>query len=150
MNRPARRTLLLGGFAIALVVGAITGCSTIAYYSQAVSGHLGVMARARPVDTQLEDSTLPANLRGRLRAAVEIRDFASRSLALPDNGSYRSYADLGRPYALWSAFAAEPFSIKLKASCFPVAGCVSYRGFYSEQNANDYVADLRKAVSMCS
>ena len=145
MNRPVRRTLLLCGIAIALVVGAITGCSTIAYYSQAVSGHLGVMARARPVDTQLEDSSLSASLRGRLRAAVEIRDFASRALGLPDNGSYRSYADLGRPYALWSAFAAEPFSIKLKASCFPVAGCVSYRGFYSEQSANDYVADLRKA-----
>ena len=74
-------------------------------------------------------------LRSRLDYASAARDFAIAELGLPDNGSYRSYADLGRPYATWNLFAAPEFSVKPRRWCFPVAGCVVYRGYFKERSA---------------
>ena len=75
--------------------------------------------------------------------AREIRDYAVKELKLPDNASYRSYADIGRPYAVWNVVAAPEFSLEPLQSCFPVAGCVSYRGFFAQEDAERYAAGLR-------
>jgi predicted aminopeptidase len=128
-------------FCLGLSVLALSGCETLAYYGQAVGGHLALMARARPLDEITAD---PA-LQQRLKSAASIRDFASRELKLPDNGSYRSYADLGRPYAVWNVVAAPEFSLKPVQSCFPFAGCVAYRGFYDQAAAQRHATGLRGA-----
>ena len=126
-------------FCLALSAFALAGCETLSYYGQAAGGQLALMGRARPVEEVEAD---PA-LRERLRLALEIRDFASRVLGLPDNGAFRSYADLGRPYALWNVVAAPEFSLAPVQSCFPVAGCVSYRGYYDREAAQRFAARLR-------
>lgn len=123
----------------------LPGCAAVEYYAQAIEGHLEVMGRAVAIDERLRDPSLPGPLRAKLKRAVEIRDFASRELALPDNGSYRRYADIGRPYVVWNVFAAPEFSVKPVESCFPIAGCVSYRGFYREADAQAHAATLREA-----
>lgn len=122
----------------------LPGCATIDYYGQAISGHLDLVWRAVPIDEQLRDPATAAPLKARLERALAIRDFASRELLLPDNGSYRRYADLGRPYVVWNVFAAPAFSVKPVESCFPFAGCVSYRGFYSEAAARRNAAELQQ------
>ena len=119
------------------------GCESIAYYSQAIRGQLGLMSAARPVDAWLADPATPQELRGRLQSAQRIRDFASQRLALPQNGSYSSYADLGRPYVVWNVYAAPRFAVEAKQECFPFTGCVSYRGFFSEEEARKQAARLR-------
>ncbi len=135
MKRPACALL-----ATALL---LQGCSTAGYYLQAVEGHLDIMERAHPIRETVDQADTPAALRQRLERVLHIRDFASRELGLPDNGSYRSYADLGRPYALWNVFAAPEFSVEPKKQCLLFVGCVSYRGFYSEQEARRYAEQLR-------
>jgi predicted aminopeptidase len=115
----------------------------LAYYWQAVAGHLGVMRAARPVPDWLADPSTPPALAQRLALSQRIRDFASRSLGLPDNASYRRYADLGRSAAVWNVVAAPADSLTLKTWCFPVAGCVGYRGYYSEAQARALGATLR-------
>jgi predicted aminopeptidase len=122
----------------------VSGCSSVAYYAQAVSGHLEVMWRAAPIEERLREPDTPAPLREKLERVLAIREFASRELALPDNDSYRRYADLGRPYVLWNVFAAPEFSVAPVQSCFPFAGCVSYRGFYSEEAAQRHADELAK------
>lgn len=126
-----------------LSLALLAGCDTLAYYGQAIGGQLDVMAAARPVDAWLSDPSTPQQLRGRLETARRIRDFASRELALPDNGSYRSYAALDRPYVVWNVFAAPRFSVQPKEECFPLAGCVGYRGFFSEARARKSAAELQ-------
>jgi len=121
-----------------------TGCESISYYSQAIRGQLGLMGAARPVEAWLADPATPPDLRARLQAAQRIREFASQRLALPQNGSYSSYAELGRPYAVWNVYAAPRFSVEARQECFPIAGCVSYRGFFSEQDARRHAARLRE------
>jgi predicted aminopeptidase len=118
----------------------LQGCSTIAYYAQAVHGHLEMIGQARPVEVVERDTATPARLRERLALAREIRDFASRSLGLPDNGSYRRYAEIGRPYVVWNVFSTPEFSVEPVEHCFPVAGCVTYRGYYTEANARGEAA----------
>lgn len=127
------------------VVLALSGCETLGYYVQAISGHLDLIGRARPVAELLADPQVPPQLRERLELAQRIRDFASRELKLPDNGSYRSYADLGRPFAVWNVVAAPEFSLEPVRACFPVAGCVSYRGFFERAAAEVYAERLRAA-----
>ena len=134
----ARGLLLL-----AALVPLLYGCDTLRYYSQAVSGQLELMRRAAPIDEQLGRDAVPAALKAKLQAVLRIREFASRELALPDNGSYKRYADLGRQYALWNVFAAPEFSLEPVSSCFLLVGCVSYRGYFREADAQAEGAALR-------
>jgi predicted aminopeptidase len=122
----------------------LAGCETLSYYAQAIGGHMELAGRARPVDALLEDPATGPELRARLALAQRAREFASRELRLPDNASYRSYADLGRPYAVWNVVAAPEFALEPVQSCFPVAGCVSYRGFFAQEDAARHAARLTR------
>lgn len=119
-----------------------SGCVSLEYYAQAVGGHLEVMRLATPIEERLREADTPAPLRAKLERVLAIREFASRELALPDNDSYRRYADIGRPFVVWNVFVAPEFSVKPVESCFIFAGCVSYRGFYSEEAAQRHAASL--------
>ena len=129
-----------------LVIAAalLTGCESISYYGQAIGGHFKLMSQAKPLDTWLTDPSTPPDLKARLETARGIREFASRELHLPDNGSYTTYADLNRRFAVYNVFAAPKFSVDPKPECFPITGCVAYRGFYSEKDANAYAVKLRE------
>jgi predicted aminopeptidase len=131
--------------AAASAVLLVVGCQSLSYYTQAIGGHLRVMANARPVEDWLADPATDAQLRQRLETARRIRAFASKELGLPDNGSYLAYAELNRPAVVWNVFAAPVFSVEPKAECFPFTGCVSYRGFYSEADARRHAEKLRAA-----
>ena len=76
-----------------------------------------------------------AALAARLEQVQAIRRFASRDLGLPDNGSYTRYADLGRPFVTWNVFATPGLSLEPRRWCFPIAGCVDYRGYFDEAAA---------------
>lgn len=141
---PTHRRRLVFSLAAAAL---LTGCETLGYYAQAVGGQLSLLSRARPVEEWLGDSATPASLRARLASASAIRDYASRELGLPDNASYRWYAELERPFAVWNVVAAPEFSTRALQSCFPVAGCVSYRGFFALEDAVRHATRLREAGS---
>lgn len=129
-------------FALSLMI-LLSGCESIAFYTQAINGQLGVMRAARPLENWLDDPQTPPDLRKQLETARRIREFASRELALPENGSYASYADLRRKYVVWNVFAAREFSVEARQECFPFTGCVSYRGFFSEDMARRHADRLR-------
>ena len=93
------------------------------------------MRARRPVAEVLGDPGTPARTSRKLEGAQEALRFAHLELSLPDNGSYRQYAELDRPYVVWNVFAAPEFSLELRTWCFPVAGCVAYRGYFREQRA---------------
>ncbi len=119
------------------------GCADLGYYRQSAAGHLDLMTRAKPVDEWLGDPTTPAKLKQRLALSSQMRDFSVQVLKLPDNASYRRYADLQRPAAVWNVVAAPALSLKLKTWCYPVTGCVSYRGYFDRADADALAAQLR-------
>ena len=133
------------GIAVFLIaaLAAAGGCANLSYYLQSVSGHLDLLGRRQSIDSLLDEPDTPQALKTKLSAVLRMRDFASRELALPENSSYRQYADLQRPFVVWNVFAAAEFSTRLKEWCFPVAGCVVYRGYFSQPEAEAYAVQLK-------
>ena len=144
---PARATTRALRAARALVPAAacawLAGCAT-PYLLQAAGGEWRVLHARVPIEKLLADPHTPAPLHARLEQVRAVREFAVHELGLPDNSSYRSYADIGRPYVVWNVVAAPEFSVKPKRWCFPVAGCVAYRGYFSERRARDFAASLAR------
>ncbi|AOW12077.1 aminopeptidase [Hydrogenophaga crassostreae] len=138
------RTVRMAGLLLAALV--LSACASsshgMGYYWQSVSGHLKLMHAARPIDDWLADAQTPEALRKRLLLAQRIRAFASSELQLPDNDSYRRYADLHRKAAVYNVVAAPPLSLKLNQWCFPVVGCVGYRGYFDEGDARTFASSL--------
>ncbi|MBW8780156.1 MAG: aminopeptidase [Burkholderiales bacterium] len=131
---------------VAAALGALcvtSGCSSIDYLSQSASGHIRLLAAARPVKDAIADPTTPEALRKRLELTQRMREFAVTELHEPDNDSYRSYADLKRSAAVWNVVAAPELSLHLVTWCFPVVGCVGYRGYYDLASANAAAAPLK-------
>jgi predicted aminopeptidase len=124
---------------VALIAASSGGC----YLLQSAQGQLALMSKREPIDRVIGQASTPPALRARLEAVSSIRDFASRELGLPDNGSYRSYADVGRRYVVWNVVAAPEFSVDAKEWCYPIVGCVAYRGYFVEGRARRFAARLR-------
>lgn len=123
----------------------LNGCSSLGYYGQLAQGQWQLLRARQPVEHLLQDPATPAPLRQRLAQAEQAREFASVRLKLPDNGSYRVYADLGRPYVVWNVFATPELSLQPVTHCFPIAGCVAYRGYYQQGAARGAAALMRQA-----
>lgn len=126
------------------LLAALLSCAPLVgcYVLQAARGQWDVMARREPITTVVADPSTPPALKSRLESVVAIREFSVSALALPDNGSYRSYADVERQFVVWNVFAAEEFSVEPRRWCFPVSGCVPYRGYFSERKARDFATRL--------
>jgi len=114
-----------------LCTSSLSGC----YYMQAARGQLELTRKREPITEILQDESTPPKLAARLRLVQEARQFSIEELGLPDNESYRTYADIERDYVVWNVFAAPEFSLQPRTWCFPVAGCVGYRGYFSKDAA---------------
>ena len=121
----------------------LSGCSSLAYYSEILNGHFELLEKQQPVSKVIQDKDLKPELRDALIISQEMRDFATHELLLPSNNSYRSYADIGREYAVWNVIATEEFSVKSKQWCFLFVGCLSYRGYFSKVDAEKYASQLQ-------
>ena len=127
-----------------LVIVLLGGCSSVSYYSQLASGQWQLLRAREPVSKVIADPSRPQLLRDHLAQSQKARTFASEHLHLPDNQSYRLYADIGRPYVVWNVFATSEFSLSPENHCFPVAGCVAYRGYYTQGAARGEAALLKQ------
>jgi predicted aminopeptidase len=133
--RPTRRHVAL---LACLAPAMLSGCYTF----QAARGEMQVLHARRPIEQVIGDAQTPQEVRATLTEVSAARDFAARELGLPDNRSYRTYSDIGRPYVVWNVVAAPEFSVHPRQWCFPVAGCVAYRGYFHEQKAREFAAHL--------
>jgi len=140
---PRLRSLAL----VALLISSaalISSCSELGYYLQAAGGHMQVIAHREPIADLLTQADTPPELKEKLTTIRNIRRFASDDLGLPENGSYQSYVALDRPYVVWNVVATPEFSLTPRTWCFPIAGCVSYRGYFNRQDAEEFAAGLRQ------
>jgi predicted aminopeptidase len=112
----------------------LAGC----YVMQAATGQAVVIYRSEPIAGVVADPATPQRTRERLQLVERAREFAVHELALPDGRSYRKYADMGRPNVVHNVVATPEFSVEPRRWCFPVTGCVSYRGYFDEASARQY------------
>lgn len=135
---------MLPTFRISLVIAtacALSGCGTL-YVAQAARGQMQILNARKPIARVIADPRTDASLRARLEEVRLARDFASRELGLPNNRSYTSYANLKREFVTWTVVATPEFSVEPREWCFPIVGCVSYRGYFRKASAEKYAAKL--------
>lgn len=128
----------------ALVVVAISVLTSGCYLLQAAGGQMALMSKRQPILRVIASPSTQNDVRAQLQRVGSIREFATRELHLPDNGSYRQYADIHRPYVVWNVIAAPEFSMQPVQWCFPIAGCVAYRGYFKEKRALAFAQALRE------
>ena len=141
-NRTAARAARLA-LAVAGLAG-LAGCTSTMYLLQAAGGEWHVIHARKPIVQVIDDPQTPQPM---IRELAEVRDaraFASRVLKLPDNASYTTYSKIDRPYVVWNVVAVPALSVEPKTWCFPIAGCVAYRGYFSEKRAQAFAARLKR------
>ncbi len=121
---------------------ATASCSTLGFYSQAVVGQVSLLAKRRAIDAVIADPATDNVLREKLALVQAVREFAATELGLPVDDTFGSYVDTGRDFVVWNVFAANEFSTRLETFCYPIAGCVSYRGYFSEEKAQAFARSL--------
>ncbi|MFZ1853054.1 MAG: aminopeptidase [Nitrosomonas sp.] len=121
----------------------LSSCVNLPYYFQAIRGHVEVIHRSQPISRIISSPDADTRLKNALAKVIELRQFATDELKLPENHSYTSYADLNRPYVVWNVFAAPELSLSLKQWCFVQVGCVNYRGFFLQDRAEQYAKELK-------
>ena len=129
-------------FIVAMIFG-LSACESVGFYSQVVKGHSQIMLQREPIDQVVAKASTDQALRSKLAIIQRARAFAIKTLQLPDNGSYTQYVDTGRPYVVWNVVATGPFSSYPIEHCFPVAGCVSYRGYFKKAAAEAFSEQLK-------
>jgi len=126
---------------VLVFIAALGACGT-GYYLQAIGGQAALMQAREPLEQVLADPATPVPVRRQLLVVDAALWFARLELGLPATNSYRHYADLGRNFVVWNVFAAPEFSLEPREWCYPVAGCATYRGWFSERKAREFAARL--------
>jgi len=125
-----------------LLAVVLTGCESIGYYKQLISGQIAILNKKQPVTRLLDDPDTPEKLKEKLRLVMDIRTFAKDKLFLPVKNQYLSFVELERPFAGWNIWATPEFSFAPKTWCYPIIGCAVYRGYFSKKDAIDYGQQL--------
>ena len=128
----------------ALLAIVLVSCETVGYYSQAARGQLTIVFAREDIQHLIERPDLSQELAGKFARVMDIREFAESELGLPVGGNYSSYVDVEREHVVWNVFAAPEFSVDPVNWCYPIAGCVAYRGYFSQQSALSYAAKLEE------
>jgi predicted aminopeptidase len=123
-----------------LICASVSGC----YIVESAQGQLSLMSKREPIPRVIANPSTSPAVRTQLEAVSQIRKFAVDDLGLPDNGSYRSYADVGRPYVVWNVVVAPEFSVEAKEWCYPIVGCVAYRGYFALRRARSFAGKLQR------
>ena len=138
--KPTMKTLLL----LPLLTVLLSGCSNLSYYFQAAQGQWDLISRKQDISLLIVNPTTEPHMKKRLRLAQNLNRFARETLLLPTQGSYETYADLERPYATWVVFATPRFSLTPLKWCFPITGCLGYRGYFKEAEARRFAESLQE------
>ncbi len=129
-----------------LIIGTslfLQGCSSMSYYWEKIQGHAELLNKQQPVQDVINNPQTEPETKALLINTQQARNFASQVLLLPDNNSYRNYVDVDRDYVVWTVVATPPYSIKPEEWCFLIVGCLSYRGYFSKQAADNFAATLK-------
>jgi predicted aminopeptidase len=129
---------------ILFIVFLLSGCASINYYSQSIRGQFEVLQKRQKINDILKENNISDTLRSKLNTVLLLKKFSIQQLGLPKNNSYLSYTDLERHYVIWNIFATEEFSLESVKWCYLIVGCLSYRGYFSREEAQQYTKKLEE------
>lgn len=128
------------GFLILFIT--LTGCETLSFYQQLASGQVDILMKRQPVESLLQNTSLDKGLREQLLKVRDIQTFATSELGFSSQGSFTTFVDLKRDYVLWNVYIAEAYAVQSVNRCYPLVGCVPYRGYFSKDQADGYARKM--------
>ena len=134
-------TVILFGILVSIT---LMSCSNVLYLSQAIKGHFRIMGSREPIEKMIETNQLSTEIQNKLKMALMVREYASKELGLPRNKSYTVYSKAKDQYVGWNIYCAPKFSVEPKEWCFPIAGCVVYRGYFSKKGALKFAGKMEE------
>ncbi|MDO3721092.1 aminopeptidase [Marinobacter sp. chi1] len=120
---------------ILLIFTFVSGCSTVAYYAQAIGGHTSLMMSGDSIDDLIDSPATETTLRNRLVLVQQARKFARDGLSLPVGDAFTDYVELEHPWVVVNLVAVPEFSLSPHQWCYPVLGCQAYRGYFQLEDA---------------
>ncbi len=116
--------------------------SAVEFYWQGFAGQLDLLARARPI-AEVIDATSRRRAAGEARSACR-RSAPSRaaSLRCPTTAATRATPISAGPSSSGTCSPRPSCRSTPRQWCFPVAGCVTYRGYFAEADARAEAARL--------
>jgi len=102
--------------------------------------HLGVgqariLMGMRSVQTTLGDGALPPEVREKILLVERAKSFGEKVLGLTPSKSYEYYYHVEAPPLGFNLSASPPLELVPYRWCFPIAGCVPYKGFFDRERA---------------
>lgn len=129
---------------LGLALLASAGCATLGWYAQAARGQFGLLASRQDIEKVIAAPGTDEAIRRKLELVLAARQFAADRLGLPHEGSYGSYVALEREAVVWNVIAAPEFSVQPKTWCYPLVGCLAYRGWFRQAGAERAAARLKR------
>ncbi|WP_162844124.1 aminopeptidase [Sinobacterium caligoides] len=120
----------------------LSGCGQFGYYWQAGKGQWSVLSSRQPIDSLLSADSTDEILKLKLQHVQQFRQFAEQQLLLESGGSYRHFVALDDDYVVWNVYAAKPLSVESYQWCYPLLGCMGYRGYFQKSSAIAYAEQL--------
>jgi predicted aminopeptidase len=90
----------------------------------------------------LKDKNTPEKVRNFLNLVQEIRAFAIDSIGLADNSNYTRLVEVESDYIVNNVTAADKLCFNQFKWCFPIIGCVPYKGYFERGDAEKEAARL--------
>lgn len=122
----------------------VSACSNLSYYLQASHGHLELIKSRKNIDRVVSSLKISPASKEKLHLVQQVTHFAEHDLGLPVGGAYSDYVEVDGPYVVWNVFASQRYSFENKQWCYPLLGCVSYKGFFDVNAATRYGKKLEQ------
>jgi predicted aminopeptidase len=127
---------------LVVLLAATSGCS-IPYLGHVTLGQVRILIGRVSVEDRLEDPSVSAEEKVRLRLVQDVRKFAIKEVGLHDSGSFTTVYDTQGGPAAWNLSASADDAFVPYTWSFPIVGTVPYKGFFVRAPAAEEAAELR-------
>lgn len=119
---------------LTLILGFSTGCENLRYLSKLGWHQNYITFRSVPVQEVLEDEKMDAGVKEKIRFIQEVKRYGEERLGLKRTKSYLKFFETQGPI-LHVVTACEKDRLQLHTWKFPITGRVSYKSFFTRENA---------------
>lgn len=98
-------------------------------------GQLRLITDRKPIEAVLADPNTSAEIKAKLKLALDVKKFMNENLNLVTHKNYSSFVQLKQDYVTYVISAADPWKLETLEWSYPLFGKMPYRGFYNEEDA---------------
>jgi predicted aminopeptidase len=116
------------------LVSLLEGCS-VGYLFHVGKGQLRIVCGSKSTEATLRDPEIPESDKEKILLVMEAKAFGEAELGLASSKNYTRYYLVKHPPVAYNLTASPRLSLEAYRWCFPIAGCLPYKGFFTPERA---------------